>query len=253
GSYQLTVKVPGFKTYVHKDLGVQSAQTIRVDVALEIGTTVEIDYVNGQPPMLSTESAAISTNVTTSRLNTLPILGIGAATASTHVVRHPLASSLLSPGVFFNPNTEMRVNGSPANTFGIKLDGQDITNGVNTSTSQAQMQPGVEALEEVAVQASNYSAEFGQAGSGLFQFTTRSGTNSLHGSAYDYFVNEALWAHQPYNFVRNRNRRNDFGGTVGGPVYIPKIYNGRDKTFFFFSMEEFRESALINNQIQTVP
>ncbi len=75
-------------------------------------------------------------------------------------MRNPLASSILTPGVFFNPAQATRVNGSPANTYGIKLDGQDITNGVNTSASQQQVQPSVEALEEVAVQSSNYSAGF---------------------------------------------------------------------------------------------
>jgi hypothetical protein len=253
GTYQLTVNVPGFKTHVRQNLGVQTAQTIRVDVSLEVGTSTESVTVSAQASMLSTESAALNSNVTTDRMNSLPILGVGPATSSTHGVRNPLASSVLTNGVFWVPNTSMRVNGAPTNTFGIKLDGQDITNGVNTSTSQAQTQPSVDALEEVAIQASNYSAEFGQAGSGLIQYTTRSGTNGYHGSAYDYFVNEALYAHQSFDHLRNRNRRNDFGGTLGGPIIIPKIYNGKDKTFFFFSYEQFRESTIVSNQVTTVP
>jgi len=252
-TYQLTVNVPGFKTHVRQNLGVQAAQTIRIDVVLEVGTSTESVTVSAEASMLSTESAAVNSNVTTDRMNSLPILGVGAATASTSGVRNPLAASVLTAGVFWVPNTSMRVNGAPTNTFGIKLDGQDITNGVNTSTSQAQMQPSVDALEEVAIQASNYSAEFGQAGSGLIQYTTRSGTNSFHGSAYDYFVNEALYSHEDYDHLRNRNRRNDFGGTLGGPIWIPKIYNGKDKTFFFFGYEEFLESTIVNNVLDTVP
>src|SRR6185312_4549113 len=192
-------------------------------------------------------------NVTTDRMNSLPILGVGPATASTHGVRNPLASSVLTAGVFWVPNTSMRVNGAPTNTFGIKLDGQDITNGVNTSNSQAQMQPSVDALEEVTIQASNYSAEFGQAGSGLIQYTTKSGTNSFHGSAYDYLVNEALYSHGDFDHLRNKQRRNDFGGTLGGPILIPKVYNGKDKTFFFFGYEQFRESTVVSNVLDTVP
>src|SRR6185312_2865935 len=252
-TYQLTLNVPGFKTHVRQNLSVQAAQTIRVDVALEVGTSVESVTVSAQASMLTTESGAVSSNVTTDRMNSLPILGVGPATSSTHGVRNPLASSVLTAGVFWVPNTSMRVNGAPTNTFGIKLDGQDITNGVNTSNSQAQMQPSVDALEEVTIQASNYSAEFGQAGSGLIQYTTKSGTNSFHGSAYDYFVNEALWAHQSFDHARNKQRRNDFGGTIGGPIWIPKIYNGRDKTFFFFSLEQFRESTVVSNVLDTVP
>ena len=253
GTYQLTVTVPGFKVYVRQNLGVQTAQTIRVDVTLEVGTSAESITVTDQASLLRTESAAIASNVTVARLNSLPILGTGAGQASTSGVRNPLASALLSPGVFLNPNFAVRVNGAPTNTYGIKLDGQDITNGVNTSASQAQMQPSVEGLEEVAVQASNYAAEFGQAGSGLFQYTTKSGTNTYHGSAYDYFVNEALYAHQPYDHLRNRNRRNDFGASFGGPITFPKIYNGKDRTFFFFNLELFKENVNIANQIRTVP
>ncbi|HEV8412835.1 MAG TPA: carboxypeptidase-like regulatory domain-containing protein, partial [Bryobacteraceae bacterium] len=251
-TYQLTVNVPGFKTHVRQNLGVQAAQTIRIDIILEVGTNTESVTVSAQASMLSTESASVNTNVTTDRMNELPILGVGPATASTHGVRNPLASSVLTAGVFWVPNTSMRVNGAPTNTFGIKLDGQDITNGVNTSNSQAQTQPSVDALEEVAIQASNYSAEFGQAGSGLIQYTTRSGTNNYHGSAYDYLVNEALYAHEDFDHLRNKQRRNDFGGSLGGPIIIPKIYNGKDKTFFFFNYEQFRESTIVNTVLDTV-
>ena len=165
GTYELNVVVPGFKGYTRQNLGVQATQTIRIDITLEVGSSAESITVTDQASLLRTESAAIATNVTVARLNSLPILGIGVGSASPAGVRNPLASSILTPGVFFNPAQATRVNGSPANTYGIKLDGQDITNGVNTSASQQQVQPSVEALEEVAVQSSNYSAEFGQAGS----------------------------------------------------------------------------------------
>jgi Carboxypeptidase regulatory-like domain/TonB dependent receptor len=252
-TYELTATVPGFKTFVRSNLAIQAAQTLRVDLALEVGATQDSVTVSAEAAMLSTESAAVNSNVTTDRMNALPILGVGPSTSSTHGVRNPLASSVLSAGVFWVPNTSMRVNGAPTNTFGIKLDGQDITNGVNTSSSQAQTQPSVDALQEVAIQAANYSAEFGQAGSGLIQYTTRSGGNSFHGSAYDYFVNEALYAHQSFDHARNRNRRNDFGGSLGGPIRIPKIYNGTNRTFFFFAYEQFRESTIVSNQVTTVP
>jgi hypothetical protein len=258
GTYELATTVPGFKSYTRQNLGVQATQTIRVDVTLEVGSSAESITVTDQATLLRTESAALATNVTTARLNSLPILGIGVNSASPAGVRNPLASSLLTPGVFFNPAQATRVNGSPANTYGIKLDGQDITNGVNTSASQQQVQPSVEALEEVAVQSSNYSAEFGQAGSGLFQFTTKSGSNNFHGSAYDYFVNEALNSYQSLptaqnTRIRNRARRNDFGFSIGGPVTIPKVYSGKDRTFFFFNFEAFKENAIISDQARTVP
>jgi hypothetical protein len=258
GTYELTVTVPGFKSYTRQNLGVQATQTIRIDVVLEVGSSAESITVTDQASLLRTESAAMASNVTTARLNSLPILGIGVNSASPAGIRNPLASAVLTPGVFFNPAQATRVNGSPANTYGIKLDGQDITNGVNTSASQQQVQPSVEALEEVAVQSSNYSAEFGQAGSGLFQFTTKSGGNKYHGSVYDYFVNEALNAYQSLptasnTRIRNLARRNDYGFSIGGPITIPKIYNGKDRTFFFFNFEAFKENATISDQARTVP
>src|SRR5262249_48136474 len=103
------------------------------------------------------------------------------------------------------------------------------------------------------IQTSNFSAEYGQVGGGFFNFTMRSGTNQLHGSAYDYFVNDALNAYQPFLYVRPVQRRNDYGFTIGGPVLIPKVYNGKDRTFFFVNWEQFRESQSYNNVNITVP
>ena len=105
------------------------------------------------------------------------------------------------------------------------------------------------------MQTSNYAAEFGQAGGGLFNITMKSGTNQFHGSGFEYFVNEDLNAGDPFSFnngtlanpsggkFRPRNRRNDFGGTFGGPVRIPKVYNGRNKTFFFYSYEYYKRDS----------
>ena len=123
----------------------------------------------------------------------------------------------------------------------------------------------MDAIQEVAIQTSNFAAEYGQAGGGYFNYTMKSGTNQLHGSAYDYFVNEALNAGAPFTdagastplkagqHVRNPLRQNDYGFTLGGPIVIPKLYNGHDKSFFFFNFEQFRQSASISNTIGIVP
>ena len=110
----------------------------------------------------------------------------------------------------------------------------------------------MDAVEEFAVQTSNFAAEYGQAGGGLFNMTMKSGTNKLHGSAYDYWYNEAFNASSPYG-KKDRQRRHDYGFTLGGPVYIPKVYDGRDKTFFFFNFEQFRETSVDNTTTYTVP
>ncbi|MFM2126126.1 MAG: hypothetical protein RL328_2577, partial [Acidobacteriota bacterium] len=253
GTYQITATVAGFKTYVHQNLRVQAAQTIREDIVLEVGTAAESVTVTAEASMLKTESAELATNVTTARLNSLPILGVGAQTSSSHGVRNPLAASQLQNGVRFVANSVMRVNGAPNNTMAIKLDGQDITNNTAGASFQAQVQPSVDAVEEVAIQTSNYAAEFGQAGGGLFNFTTKSGTNTYHGALFDYFVNEALWAAQPFNKIKPIQRRQNFGGSIGGPIRIPKIYDGKDRSFFFFNYEDFRENILVNTVLTTVP
>jgi hypothetical protein len=127
----------------------------------------------------------------------------------------------------------------------IRVDGMEATNGM-LQQSTGMSQQSMAAIEEYAIQTSNYAAEFGQAGGGYFNITMKSGTNSYHGSAYDYWSNEALNASQPFINRKTRVRRNNYGFTFGGPVYIPKLYDGHDKTFFFFSFEEYRETTKFN-------
>ena len=152
----------------------------------------------------------------------------------------------------------------PSNSQSINIEGQDATNGFFKQQNQVN-QAGVEAIQEVAIQTSNFAAEYGQAGGGYFNYTMKSGTNQLHGSGYDYFVNEALNAGLPFTnagstnpakagqHIRNPIRQNDYGFTLGGPIDIPKVYNGHDKTFFFFSFEQFRQSSVTTNTQSIVP
>ncbi len=136
-------------------------------------------------------------------------------------------------------------------TEAMRIEGQDFTNHLDNFGTQ-QNAPSADAIQEVAIQTSNYAPEFGTAGAAVLNVTMKSGTNAFHGSGYDYFVNEDLNAGDPFSITggrstgvgkyRPRNRRNDYGGTFGGPVVIPKLYNGRNKTFFFFNFEQFRET-----------
>src|SRR5207244_13233103 len=136
------------------------------------------------------------------------------------------------------------VNGMPANSQSIRIEGQDSTGNIwkiNQQTSQA----GLDAIQETAIQTSNFAAEFGQAAGGYFNYTMKSGTNKYHGTAYDYLVNEAFNDGLPFTdrcvndgrfctsldtrqHVRNRLRRTDYGFTIGGPVWIPKLYDGKN-------------------------
>ena len=252
GSYEVTVAVPGFKKYVRQGLTVEVAQTVRIDIALEVGSTQESVTVNAEAPLLKTESGELSHNVTVETLDTLPILGIGASAAGSSGIRNPTEVAALLPGTYVQANSVIRVNGAPGNTASYRVEGQDASNGQVPAT-QAQTQPSVDAIQEVTIQTSNFAAEYGQVGGGFFNYTMRSGTNRFHGSGYDYFVNEALNAATPWVNAKTVARRNDYGFTIGGPVIVPKLYNGHDKTFFFFNFEQFRETQHVNTQTITVP
>jgi Carboxypeptidase regulatory-like domain len=263
GDYDLTVAVAGFKKYVRPNITVQVAGTLRIDVSLEVGSASESVTVTEAAPLLKTESGELSHNMTTDRVDSLPLINLGYGSGVGNV-RNPLQAINLVPGSAFANDNTLRVNGLPANTQSIRIEGQDATNGQHREFNQVN-QASLDAIQEVSVQVSNYAAEYGQAGGGYFNYTMKSGTNQLHGSAYDYFVNEVLNAGTPFTdagvsnslkegqHIRNAQRRNDFGFSLGGPVKIPKLYNGHDRTFFFFNFEQFRENQVITSGLTTVP
>jgi hypothetical protein len=250
GKYQITVNATGFKLYVHTNLDVAANATIREDVALQVGNAAETVTVSAEASQLNTESADMTHNVTLEQLDNLPILGIGSQNAGTSGIRNPFALTELLPGTTFSgTNLVMVINGTQNNSEGVRIEGMDSRNNTPGVASTQVRQPSADAVQEVAVLTSNYAPEFGTAGGAVLNVTMKSGTNQFHGSGYEYFVNEALNAagHLSNNGfgvkVRPRNRRNDYGGTFGGPVRIPKIYDGRNKTFFFFSWEQYREDV----------
>jgi hypothetical protein len=258
GKYEITVEAPGFKKYVGQGTQVQVAQTVRLDILLEIGSTTESVTVEATAPLLKTENAEQSVNVNTDRINNLP-LNFGGGAGAIGAIRNQMAFVVLSPGVSGltpananNTGTPARVNGLPGNTFRVMIEGQDTTSG-NTQGRVDETQASVEAIEEFSLQTSNFSAEYGQALGGIFNFTIRSGTNQFHGSGYEYFTNEALSAHRPYTGLRPTSRKHNFGAWVGGPVILPKLYNGRNRTFFFFNWEVFRNVVRGTGALATVP
>jgi hypothetical protein len=258
GTYELTISVSGFKKFLRTGLQVQATQTVRIDISLEVGAASESVTITEAATLLNTESGELSHNVDVKKMNDLPILGVGGTLSGSAGIRNPMAMMQVIPGVTWVPNALVRINGTPANSQSFRIEGQDASN-TGTPGVPQQTQPSVDAIQETAIQTSNYAAEYGQVGGGMFNVTMRSGTNQFHGSGYDYFVNEAFNAGNPFvtgsaqGNPRPRARRNDYGATIGGPVWIPKVYNGRDKTFFFFNWEQFRETTKVNNQFQTVP
>ena len=249
GTYELSVSVPGFKKLVRPGLIIQAAQTIRVDATLEVGNATESVTINAEAPLLKTESGELSNTIATQTMDTLPLLSIGTNSSG---IRNPFNLVALLPGAYYQPSPPftgpvVHINGSPSGSETLLIEGMDGTNILGQGANQ-QNQPGMDSIQEWTVQTSNYSAEFGQAGSSVMNVTMKSGTNQYHGSGYEYFQNEFLNAGQPFtnsghgHLVRPTLRQNDYGFTLGGPIRIPKVYNGRDKTFFFFSWEQFLRS-----------
>lgn len=258
GTYEMTVTVPGFKKFVRQGLTIQVAQTLRIDVNLEVGNATESVTVSAEAPLLKTESGELSQNVAMDRLDNLPLLPTGSA-AGNSGIRNPYAVIALLPGSYYAGtgtsanNSTVQINGAPVNTEATLVEGMDATNPIGQGLVQFN-QPGADSVQEFSVMTSNYPAEFGQSGGGILNVTMRSGTNQFHGTAYEYWVNEILNAGQPFTnngnggLVRPETRRNDFGATFGGPVWIPKVYNGHNKTFFFLNFEQYR---LTQNVIPT--
>ena len=239
GKYDLHVEAPGFKGYEQNGITISVAEAALQNVTLSIGSVTETVTVTTDVTLLKTENAEQSTTISRAALNEMPI---GFALSSS--IRNPLSFAELAPGVDQGAGggTGIRINGLPTTSFHMSVDGMDSTN-ANLNDREDGDHPSVENVQEFTLQSSNFSAEFGQVAGGMFNFTTRSGTNKLHAAAYIYLENEDLNASVPYSYLTDnlghnilqKNRQFDYGFTVGGPVYLPKLYDGRNKTFFFFN------------------
>jgi hypothetical protein len=255
GAYELTVVSPGFSKYVRQGISALVAQTVRVDIALQVGASTDSVTVTGDATLLNLEGAEQSHVITSQTINSLP-LNFGARGPG--MMRDPFTFVETLPGARIDGRNTIRVNGTPALTFGVLLEGQDLSMPMSPDGSDA-VAPSVDALQEITVQTSNYAAEYGQAGGGLFNFTTRSGSNALHGSAYEYLLNEAFGAGLPFTdngngqHIRPKVRKHDFGVNLGGPIYIPKLYNGKQRTFFFGNFEKYIDRKRYSGTYTTVP
>lgn len=255
GNYDLSIEASGFKKFLSTGVQVQLTQTTRVDVTLEIGAASETVLITGQPPLLQTESAEQTTTISGQLFNALP-LNFGAQNS----IRGWLSFIQLAPGVSGTTQTAS-INGAPPGSFKIYLEGQDVTSTNDTVWTSTVAAASVETIGEFAIQTNNFSAEFGQVLGGVFNFTTKSGTNQFHGTVYEYLTNEALNARRPLSTPfatsprppKALDRKHDYGFTVGGPVRVPWLYDGRNKTFFFFNLERYRNVTRSSGSLATVP
>lgn len=167
GPYEISVSAPGFKKYTRTGLTVEVAQVLRVDITIEVGASTESVTVSAAATLLNTETGDVRHDIRAETLDDLPVLGIGASQAGSAGIRNPNAMVNLIPGTYFIANAEVRINGAPDNTQSFRIEGQDASN-TGTPGVAAQTQPSVDAIQEIAIQTSNYAAEYGQAGGGVF-------------------------------------------------------------------------------------
>jgi len=244
GSYVLTVEAPGFEKFVGTGTEVTLGNVSRIDVALAVGGLAQSVTVEATAPLLKSESDEQSQNVDQHQILQLPLQGTGGA-------RNPRALAILVPGVSGTSGTGGRIDGQLANTQRIYIDGQDISsansNGSNTGP------PPQEMVQEFALQTSNFAAEYGAVQGGVFIFATKSGTNQLHGSLFEYWQNNILDAAKPFAHTAPFDRKNDFGFSISGPIRIPKVYNGKNKTFFYVVFEDAKNSLAASGATNTVP
>ena len=258
GVYSVTVVAPGFTTLVRNGITVSVGETAHVDLQLGIGQGATTITVNEDAPLLQTDNVQNNIEVSTKDMNELPfnVAGIGS-------VRDPMSFAALAPGTIVGGWNDIHISGSPAATYRVLMDGLDDTSAVKGAISD-ENQPSVESLASQTLLVNNYSAEFGQSAGGIFDYTSKSGGNRLHGTAFNYLENEDLDAGQPFNYTGHNSadpfekanpvqRQLDFGGSLGGPVVIPRLYNGHNKTFFFFAYEEYHNAQTLNQGLITVP
>ena len=228
GKYTVTMQKDGFDMAKVVDVPVLVGQSATINMTLKPGSLHNEVTVEANAVMIDSASSSLGYVTGVTQILELPIN------------RSPYAMLTLSPGVIPDGNTGTGpiVNGGRSNTSAIISDGQDTR---NNSTLDNAYTPPQESIQEIRFITNSFSAEYGRSAGGVLQAAGKTGTNLLHGSAYDYLQNDDLnansWSNNLNGVARGRQRVNTFGYTLSGPVYIPRVYNGKNKTFFFVNME----------------
>ncbi len=247
GTYQIVVETTGFKKTVRDNVTLEIGSAIQVDIPLEVGGTQETVTVTADIPPLNTESASLGQTIDAKRIAELPL-----------VHGDPYTLIGLSPGVAHTGSQRLdrpfepthiigyAIDGTRGNRSDLTIDGAPSTATANANEVIATYVPPTDIVQEFKVQTATFDAQFGNTEGGVTSISIKSGTNSLHGSAY-YFAEPGTWAANDFfgnarGQARPESKSDRFGGYISGPVRIPWLYNGKDKTFFLFGYEGIRDS-----------
>lgn len=252
GRYTVRIEKDGFRAFESRGVIIPADQSVTIPAALQIGTVNEEVTVSDSVSMLQTNSATLSQVVEQRRVEELPLNGRNVL----NLIR--LNAGVISRGAggygqfqiagasYASPNS---ISGTRGNQTGFLLDGGNNTNGI---VNGANPTPSPDAVQEFSVQGNNFSAEYGNVAGGIVNVVTRSGTNSLHGSLFEFYRDGRMNARSFFASRRDFLKRHQFGATLGGPVFLPKIYDGRQRTFFFGSYQGTRIREVSNDARLTV-
>ena len=236
-TYNLSVSAKGFQTYQVKDVVLRVAQKLRVDATLQVGAvTTEVVVQGENVAQVETQSSELAGTVTGRQITQLELNGRNFTQLATMTPGVSNQTGNDEPGTGLGGNVQFSVNGGRVEYNNWEIDGGD--NMDNGSNATLNTYPSLDSIAEFRVLTSNYGAQYGRNGSGTVEVETKSGTSHFHGDVYEFVRNDAFNAR---NFFQDRvpeYKKNDYGYTIGGPFYIPHVYNeDKSKTFFFWSQE----------------
>jgi hypothetical protein len=246
GTYTITVEAPGFKKFVREGLSLSIAQALAVDITLEVGGVTETVTVSGEAALIETTKADRGTVIDQERVRELPLNG-----------RNPFMLAKLVAGVNFNGQiiwerpfdngaiANWSINGGRASTNEFLLDG--APNNAMAGSNNIAYVPPVDSVQEFKIQTNSYDSQYGHTGGGIINVSLKGGTNTLHGSVYEFARRKAWDANSFQNnaqgLPKDAHYLDQWGYEVDGPIYIPKVYDGRNKSFFMYNYEGYREGT----------
>ena len=241
GNYRISVAAPGFKEAVQNGVTVSVGDNATLDITLQVGQSTQSVVVTADAQQIQTDTSDVGTLVTGTLINQLPLNFSG-------LVRSPLAFLTLTPGfegdATGNPASQasFKINGGGTGSADILLDGASIS--LASPNYQMAFGISVDAVSEFKVETSTFPAEYGRTGGGFVTIASKSGGNQIHGGIYEQLKNRVFdansWQNNHTGVSKQNDTQHDFGGFAGGPVWIPKLYDGRSKTFWFTAYEGFR-------------
>lgn len=232
GSYELSATMPGFRTHRRTGVLLRIGDMLRNDITMELGAVTETVVVRAEVPLLNTESGTIKGDVIAhEEIQELPLDG-----------RDFTDLAFFVPGVVpkaqGGQGSALNINGARADNTNFYVDG---FNNRNARGAAAQVRPNIDAIQEFKMEVSGFSAEYGKMAGGIMNMVLRSGTNRFRGTLFEYLRNDIFDARRFFDLRRAKLRRNQYGATFSGPIQIPRIYRGRDRTFFLVSWEGYRQ------------